>query len=179
MGYATPTTALEGLLSGLAHPVIGIDHLLFILGAGVLAARLQRGALLPLLFVIASTLAVYVRAAGAAVPLGEFWVGASLALLGAVMLAAPGAGRAHVAALFALAGAVHGYALAEGIVGAESTPLYAYLAGLTVILCAIAWSSWVAARSIGKTRPALPLQRFTGIAVGLAGVWFTAQAALA
>ena len=41
MDYAMPATALEGLLSGLGHPVIGIDHLLFIAGAGVLAARMK------------------------------------------------------------------------------------------------------------------------------------------
>src|SRR3990172_1570591 len=53
MDYAMPATALEGLLSGLGHPVIGVDHLLFIAGAGVLAARFKRGYLLPLAFVAA------------------------------------------------------------------------------------------------------------------------------
>ena len=35
MGGATPGNLFEGLASGLAHPVIGLDHLLFILAVGV------------------------------------------------------------------------------------------------------------------------------------------------
>jgi urease accessory protein len=40
MGGTTPQTLAQGLLSGLAHPVIGLDHLAFTLAAGLLAARL-------------------------------------------------------------------------------------------------------------------------------------------
>ncbi|HJQ62151.1 MAG TPA: HupE/UreJ family protein, partial [Burkholderiales bacterium] len=65
MDYRLPATLLEGLLSGLGHPVIGIDHLFFIIAAGVLAARLERGYVLTLLFVMASVLAAAARAAGA------------------------------------------------------------------------------------------------------------------
>ena len=35
MGGATPGTLMEGFLSGLGHPVIGVDHLLFIVAVGV------------------------------------------------------------------------------------------------------------------------------------------------
>lgn len=177
MDYATPSTMLEGLLAGLGHPVIGIDHLLFIVGAGVLAARVERGFLLPLVFVVASTLAVGVRVAVAEVPLSEFWVAGSIVVLGAVLLTSRALGRGVIAALFLLGGAIHGYALAEGIVGAERTPLYAYLAGLTVIQCALALAAWASAAGLFKTRPALPLQRMTGAALGLAGLVFVGLAA--
>ena len=40
MGGTTPQTLAQGLLSGLAHPVIGLDHLAFTVAAGLLAARL-------------------------------------------------------------------------------------------------------------------------------------------
>ena len=43
--------------------MIGVDHLIFVIGAGVLAARVERGFLLPLAFVVASMLAVCVRVA--------------------------------------------------------------------------------------------------------------------
>jgi urease accessory protein len=178
MGYATPATALEGMLSGLAHPVIGIDHLLFIIGAGVLAARVERGLLLPLVFVVASVLSVCLRVAGPGIPLGEVWVAVSLVVLGAVMLASRGPGKSVVAALFLVGGAIHGYALAEGMIGAEKTPLYAYLAGLTVIQCLIAFAAWAVAGWFRRIRPALPLDRLAGIALGLAGVLFTIQSAL-
>ena len=178
MDYATPATALEGFLAGLGHPVIGPDHLLFIAGAGIIAARMERGMLLPLVFVVASSLAVCLRVAGSSIPLGELWVAASLLILGGVMLAVRGPGRGMVAALFLLAGMVHGYALGEGIVGAERTPLYAYLAGLTVIQCAIAFTAWAAAGWVARIRPALPLHRVAGISLGVAGLYFGAIAAM-
>lgn len=122
MDYALPATGLDGFLSGLGHPVIGLDHFLFIVGAGVLAARWQRGYLLPLVFVAASLLAAAARAGGAAWEMGEVWVAASLVVLGAVMLIARRIGLGWIAALFAVSGAVHGYALGQAIVGAEATP---------------------------------------------------------
>ncbi|HEY8555294.1 MAG TPA: HupE/UreJ family protein, partial [Burkholderiales bacterium] len=35
MGGALPATAFEGFVSGLAHPVIGLDHFLFVVALGV------------------------------------------------------------------------------------------------------------------------------------------------
>lgn len=178
MEYAIPATALEGLLSGLGHPVIGVDHLLFILGAGVLAARLERGFLLPLVFVVASIAVAGMRYLGVDVGLDELWIAGSLAVLGAIMLAASVPSRGAVAGLFLVTGALHGYALAEAIVGAERTPLFAYLIGLTLIQCAIALSAWWIATWLAAHRPQVPLQRLVGAAVGAAGLVFTGLAAL-
>lgn len=177
MDYAIPATALEGLLAGLGHPVIGIDHLLFIVGAGVLAARVERSFLLPLIFVVASGLAVCVRFAGSNVALSELWVAGSILVLAALMLLSRDPGRGIVAGVFLLAGAIHGYALAEGIIGAERTPLFAYLAGLTIVLCVIAFAAWAATSWLSRTRPALPLYRMTGVALGMAGIVFVGLAA--
>jgi urease accessory protein len=178
MDYAVPATALDGFLSGIGHPVIGVDHLIFVMGAGVLASRVERGFLLPLIFVLASTLAVCVRYATPAFPLSELWVAGSLLVLALVMLLVGAPRTALVGALFLLAGAIHGYALAEGIVGAERTPLVAYLVGLTAVLCVIAYSAFGATRASYKARPGLPLYRLTGAAMAVAGIFFTANAAL-
>jgi len=178
MDYALPATPFEGLLSGLGHPVIGLDHLLFIIGAGVAAARFDRGAALPLVFVVASVLAAGLRYLGPAVPAGEMLVAGSLVVLGALMLLARGPGRGILAVVFLAAGAVHGNALAEAIVGAERAPLAAYLAGLAVIQCVIALAAWGAARRLSAHRPNLPLQRLAGAVVGIAGLAFAGMAAL-
>jgi urease accessory protein len=178
MDYALPATVLEGLLSGLGHPVIGVDHLLFILGAGVLAARVRRGYALPLIFVAASMLAAASRAAGAPWELGEIWIAGSLVVLGAILIASHGTGRTAVAGLFLAAGALHGYALAAAIVGAEPTPLIAYFAGLTVIQCALALAAWGVATWFTAHRPSVPLARLTGAVVGAAGLVFVGLAAL-
>lgn len=178
MDYALPATALDGFLSGLGHPVIGLDHLLFIAGAGVLAAPLHRGLLLPLAFIVMSMMAAGARAAGADWAMAEIWVALSLIALGALMLAARDPKRSWVAALFAVSGALHGYALAESIVGAEPTPLFAYFIGLTIIQCAIALSAWAAATWIAAHRPQLPLRPVVGTVIGAAGLVFAGMAAL-
>ncbi len=178
MDYATPATALEGLLSGLGHPVIGIDHLLFIVGAGVLAARFKRGYLLPMVFVIASVAAAGMRYLTIDVDLDELWIAGSLVVLGALMLATREPTGGVVAGLFLVTGALHGYALAEAIVGAERTPLVAYLAGLTLIQSAIALAAWWIAAWLATHRPRVPFQRLVGAAVAAAGLVFVGLAAL-
>jgi len=177
MDYALPATALEGLLSGLGHPVIGVDHLLFIAGAGVLAARFARGILLPLAFVVASVAVAGLRYLGVDLGLGELWIAGSLVVLGALMLAASVPGRGVTVGLFMIAGALHGYALAEAIVGAERTPLAAYLAGLALVQSAIALGAWWVATWLALRRPRVPLQRLAGAVIGIAGVAFAGVAA--
>lgn len=178
MDYAVPATALDGFLSGIGHPIIGIDHLFFVIGAGVLASRVERGFLLPFVFVAASILAVCARYAAPETPLSELWVAGSLVALALVMLVFGSPRRVLVGALFLFAGAIHGYALAEGIVGAERTPLVAYLVGLTAVLCVVAYSAFAAALASYKARPGLPIYRLTGAALAVAGLFFTANAAL-
>lgn len=179
MDYALPATALEGLLSGLGHPIIGVDHLLFVLGAGVLASRIERGYLLPLVFVAASVAVAGMRYLGLDVELSELWIAGSLVVLGAILLAAWRLSGSAIAILFLIAGALHGYALAEAIVGAERTPLVAYLIGLTMVQSAIALGAWWIAGWLAVHRPRVPLQRLAGAAVGVAGVAFSAMAVLA
>jgi urease accessory protein len=178
MDYALPATAWDGLLSGLGHPVIGVDHLLFVMGAGVLAARLERGYLLPLFFVAASVALAGMRYVGTDVELSELWVAGSLVILGAILLATRAISGSAMAVLFLVAGALHGYALAEAVVGAERTPLVAYLVGLTIIQSAIAWGAGWVARWLAVRQPRAPVQRLAGALVGLAGLTFAGMAAL-
>jgi urease accessory protein len=176
MDYATPATLLDGLLSGLGHPVIGIDHLLFIVGAGVLASRFARGWLLPLAFAAASIAAVGMGHQGMAVGVSELWVAASLLVLAAFLFATRNPGRAVVAGLFLVAGLLHGAALAEAIVGAEPTPVAGYLAGLALVQCAVALAAWWVATRLTADRPGGLVQRLAGATIGVAGLAFVALA---
>ena len=178
MGGTTPATFMEGLLSGLGHPLIGIDHFFFIAGAGVLAARFERGYILPLVFVFASILTTLVRYLGGDAGLGELPVAASLVVLGAMMLAGASPRAGVIALLFLFAGTIHGHALGEAIVGAEQTPLVAYLAGLTIIQCATGLLAWRATAWLSSRRPGLPLQKIAGSMVGVAGLVFAGLTAL-
>jgi len=56
MGGKLPDTAWYGLLSGLGHPIIGIDHLAFVLGVGLMAYLAGRIVLLPVLLVAGTVL---------------------------------------------------------------------------------------------------------------------------
>jgi urease accessory protein len=157
--------------------VIGVDHLLFILGAGVLASRIQRGYLLPLLFVAASVAVAGMRYLGVNVELGEIWIAGTLVVLGVILLATRALSGSAIGVLFLVAGALHGYALAEAIVGAERTPVVAYLIGLAVIQSAVALGAWWIAGWLAVHRPRVPLQRLAGVAIGAAGLAFSALAA--
>ena len=173
MDYAVPVTAFEGFLSGLGHPVIGLDHFLFIAGASVLAAQFARGWYLPLVFVVSSVFAAGIRYAGADLALGELPVAGSLVVLGAMMLAARTPRDGVVAVLFLAAGIIHGHALAGGIIGAERAPLAAYLAGLTVIQCVIGLAAWRIATWAAVRHPKLPVRQLTGAVAGIAGLVFS------
>ena len=55
IGGQTPGNLVDGFLSGLAHPVIGADHLVFVIAVGLLAAlKNNKGILIPVAFVVAT-----------------------------------------------------------------------------------------------------------------------------
>ena len=118
----------QGLVSGLGHPVLGADHLVFLLAIVVMAALTTRRWLLPLLAsgLAGSGLAVLVGAMpgpGLALAL-ELVVSLSLVAAGLVQ-----AGWLPAWTLLPLMG-VHGVLLGEPVIGAEPTPLLAYGLGL-------------------------------------------------
>jgi len=132
MGGKTPSTAIQGLLSGLGHPVIGPEHLAFLLAVGVVVGVGGLNLGLPALFVAAMAVGVGVHVSGLALPTPEIVVAASVLLAGVLMARGRVLPTAAWAVIFAGAGLFHGYEFGESIVGAESSPLGAYLAGLVV-----------------------------------------------
>lgn len=177
MDGETPATLLQGLLSGLAHPVIGIDHLAMILLIGAYCAATRQG-LKPLLaFVSAGMLGCLVHAARWDLPRAEAGVGASLVLLGVAACVVARPRRSLAIALLGVFGVLHGYAYGESIVGAEPTPLVAYLFGLAIVQCALGGLAWRVARPRGEA--ALDPARLTLLrALGLAGAAIGAAALL-
>lgn len=135
MGGQTPTTILQGLLSGLAHPVIGPDHLLFLIVSGVFVWMLDGAARYrAVAFLVAGQLlgtSIHLSAIG--LPIVEAMIAVSVVVGGGLLLARRRPSAGQLAMLLVGAGTFHGYAFAESIVGAEATPLAAYLAGLALI----------------------------------------------
>jgi urease accessory protein len=171
MGGGLPGTAFEGFVSGLAHPIIGLDHFLFVLALGVVCH--QFGQRIPSIaaFLAAALAGTLFHVQRATLPYAELWVAASLVVLGIVILRAAPLLRSRAApVLFALAGFVHGYAYGESIVGAEQTPLLAYLVGFTAIQLAIALAGFFGARYAARRySPTLASTAF-GAGTSLVGV---------
>ena len=117
-----------GFVSGIGHPLLGPDHLLFLLAIGFVGLRRPLAWVLPLLAtgLLGSAVAQVVPLADSIAPLAEALVSLSLVLAGLVAL-----GRVPAAALLP-AIALHGYLLGGAIVGAEATPLSTYFLGLLV-----------------------------------------------
>ena len=165
MGGRLPASLSDGLLSGLGHPIIGLDHFAAVVAVGCLAAAHRAGALLAVGYVMATMVGVALHVQGFTLPGGEVLVALTVIGLALPMLI----GRAMTAgvalALFAAVGFVHGYALGESIYGAEPTPLYAYLAGLAVIQSAIA----LAAMGVARLFLSEPV-RLRLMGAGIAGV---------
>ena len=136
-----PGTFTQGLLSGLGHPVIGLDHFASVVAVGCLAAAHPKGWGLIIGFVVAMMAGVGAHLQGATLPGAEIVVAGTVIGLGAIMLTHRQLSAAVALVLFVAVGWVHGYALGESIFGAEQTPLVAYLIGLAVIQSAIAFAA--------------------------------------
>lgn len=168
MGGQMPATFAQGLMSGLGHPVIGLDHFAAVVAVGCLAATHGSGVRLALGYVLAMMAGVAVHLMGASLPGAELWVALSVIALGAVLVMRRDVGTAAAFALFAAVGLLHGYALGESIYGAEQTPLIAYLIGLAVIQSVIALAAMSVARLLmRRVAQAVPLRL---IGAGISGV---------
>ncbi len=168
MGGRLPASFSDGLLSGLGHPIIGLDHFAAVVAVGCLAAAHRAAAALVIGFVLAMMAGVAMHVQGAAVPAAEILVALSVIFLGAMLLRRRQTSAGAALTLFAFVGLVHGYALGESIYGAEPTPLYAYLAGLAVIQSAVALAAMSIAQVIAKKPTDLSPLRLVG--AGIAGI---------
>lgn len=148
MGKKLPGTFLEGALSGLGHPIIGLDHLAAVVAVGCLAALHRSGTALVIGYLLAMVAGAAIHAQGVTVPASEALVALSVIALGAVMVWSRPVALAGALSLFFVVGLLHGYALGESIVGAERTPLVAYFVGFAAIQAAIGLAVMAAARVI-------------------------------
>ena len=138
MDGQVPQTFTEGLLSGIGHPLIGIDHFAFVIAVGVAAAIVGRLWALTPAFVIGAFAGCLVHLAGVTLQMAELVIAASVLLLGAIIASNRELSPLALGSLFVGAGLFHGWAYGESIFGAEQTPLIAYLAGFTLIQLAVA-----------------------------------------
>ena len=165
-GGEIPNNFVEGFFSGIGHPVIGIDHLVFTIAIGLLAALSKKlGMIIPTAFVVATAIGTIIHLQSIDLPGLELIISASVLVMGIFLAQKNPANLGLLAALSALAGIFHGYAYGESIVGAETTALGAYLLGFCSIQLAIsAIAFYIGRRIINQPQSAL-LLRFAGFTV--------------
>jgi urease accessory protein len=170
MGGKIPTTFAEGFLSGLGHPVIGPDHLAFLLAIGVAVGVGGLNLVLPLLFVVASAIGVTLHVNGVNLPGAEIVVAVSVLFAGFLIARGRALPVSLWSILFAAAGLFHGYAFGESIFGAERSPLHAYLLGLIIVQSALTVGTalFVRRRADGVSAIAPRLAGAVIVGVGLA-----------
>jgi len=173
IGGKTPSTFGEGLLSGVGHPIIGPDHLAFLVALGIAVGVGRLSLVNPFLFLVAMACGVTAHVAAINIPASELIVAISVLIAGISLALDWRISASWWAAIFSIAGFFHGYAYGETIYGAEPTPIAAYLVGLVAIQTALAVGIVFATRAVWIASGIAP--RLVGAAI--CGVGFTALVA--
>ncbi|MFM2431948.1 MAG: hypothetical protein RLZZ511_3161 [Cyanobacteriota bacterium] len=137
LGGRVPMNAFEGFMSGVAHPVIGLDHLAMVVAIGLFAGVRGQALILPLVFGGAALVGTSAHLFSLPLPGVELLVSASVLAFGLLMAFQKRLEVASMLAILGVAGLFHGYAYGEAIFGARSAALYSYLFGFTAIQLAI------------------------------------------
>jgi urease accessory protein len=172
-----PSNFFEGFVSGLAHPIIGLDHFAFIVAIGLLAVGLSRGALIPAGFVLTALLGTGIHLLGLDLSGTEIIISGLAIAFGVMLLIQKRPNFIALTALASFAGLFHGYAYGESIVGALQTPLLAYLLGFSLMQYAIALIALFIGKSI-EQKFTNSLMQFAGFVICSIGTVFLTSSLL-
>ena len=180
-GGGTPSNFVQGFLSGLGHPIIGLDHFAFVVAVGLLAVLKKRlGILIPLAFALATALGTLIHLQSINLPIPEIIIALSVVGIGLALALPKGFNLGFLVVMGSIAGIFHGFAYGEAIFGAEMTPLGAYLLGFTgiqLVVSAIAFYGGRLTLSSVSQQTSLTL-RFAGCLISGMGITFLSNALL-
>lgn len=175
LGGLPMETLAHGLMSGVGHPVLGFDHLFFVVAVGVLALFTANRFMAPAAYIGAMLVGCGLMYAGVAMPAAELVIVASLVVAGGLLASGRGVSPTAILALFAVFGLFHGSAFGGSIAGQEGgvggAVLVGYLVGLGAIQYIIAIGAGWAASKAGSVSPASVNARLVGAAVAGVGVF--------
>jgi urease accessory protein len=171
-GGDAPVNIFEGFLSGIGHPVIGLDHLAFVITAGLLATTFNRGWFIPIVFVLASLTGTIIHLLNFNLPMTEFLISLSVLGFGLLLAMKDSLPEAAVIVLAGMAGLFHGYAYGESVIGAGMPSLIAYLIGFSTIQMVISGGVYLVAKKLVSSDDNVkPLSlRFAGFILSGVGV---------
>jgi urease accessory protein len=173
MGGKIPSTFAEGIASGVGHPVIGPDHLAFLVALGIAVGVGRLSFVTPFLFLVAMACGVAAHVAALNIPAAELIVAVSVLITGVLLALDRRIPASAWAAIFSIAGFFHGYAYGESIYGAEATPLAAYLVGLVVVQTVLAVGIALASRAVWTAPGIGPRLGPRLVGASICGVGFT------
>ena len=180
-GGNTPTNFWQGFLSGLGHPIIGVDHFAFVVAVGLLAAlKSQGGMAIPIAFIGATLAGTGIHLLEIDLPAVETSIAFSVLIFGIMLAMRRTPNSRWIVGLGLVAGIFHGYAYGEAIIGAQMTPLVAYLSGFAAIQLGVAMLAfWLGKLMLNRVveQTSLPL-RFAGFTLCGAGVAFLSSTLL-
>lgn len=169
LAFAHPGHAESGLLSGLSHPLTGIDHLLAMLAVGLWAAQQQSAArwALPLTFLGSMLLGALLAYSGMALPFTESAIAGSVMAFSLLVLIA--ARLPMVAAL----GLTASFALFHGVAHGQELPATSgalvYACGFLLATAGLHALGFALIRYL--PRAAEPMLRISAAFSAVAGCW--------
>jgi urease accessory protein len=158
-GMQLVPSAFTGLISGLAHPLLGPDHLLFLVALALVGLQRSGRWMITLLAVGLAGSALGLIWPG--LPAAELLVSLTLVVEGLVVL-----GRLPQGLLLP-AFALHGYVLSGSVIGWESTSIATYLLGLLLSQGALLLLALLSLRGVAQQ---LNVQTRTLLAGTLIGI---------
>lgn len=181
LGGLPMETFAHGVLSGVGHPVLGFDHLFFVLLVGVAALFTGRRFATPAAYIAAMLVGCGLMYAGIGLPMKEAVIAVSLLALGYVVLSGRALGVTSAVAVFAAFGLFHGSAFGDSIAAQEggtgTAVLVGYLLGLGLIQYLIALAvGWVVENLLQAKAASDVNARLTGAAVAGVGFFLALEA---
>jgi urease accessory protein len=156
-------TPLTGLFSGLAHPVLGPDHLLFLLALSLVGLRHRAGWMLALLATGLAGSCLGLALPG--LPAAEALVSFSLVVVALILIA--GWDRRLLLPAIGL----HGYVLSGTVLGWNAAPIATYLFGLMISQGALLLLALGALRHSAAACNASTRNTLAAVLLGLGAAW--------
>lgn len=165
-----------GFLSGLSHPVSGLDHVLAMVAVGIWGAQLAAPAvwLLPVAFPLLMAVGGLLALVGLPLPGVEPGIAISAVVLGALVLAEKRLPLPMAVAVVGIFALFHGHAHGTELPAEESAVLYSI--GF-VVATGLLHAAGIAVGLAGRWRSGRVALRLAGLVVLLGGLYFLLLAA--
>jgi len=180
LGGLPMETFTHGLLSGIGHPLLGFDHLFFVIAVGVAAIYTGYARSAPAAYILAMLVGCLMMNAGITLPLKEVVIGASLLIVGWIILSGRTLSLGAALTIFAVFGLFHGSAYGDSLAAQEAgiggSVLIGYLLGLGILQYGVAIASGWVVKNVFKANEAMAINaRLTGAIVAGMGLFLSLE----